>query len=66
MAETCRIAGGNPMSIEEWQALRASFKERDRDAEPPLLETSTLGGSWRGPSTRPESRRRRAAPTSTR
>ena len=35
--ETCRIAVGNPMSIEEWQALRASFKERDRDAEPPLL-----------------------------
>ncbi|MYH30880.1 MAG: hypothetical protein F4018_19820 [Acidobacteria bacterium] len=25
------------MSIEEWQALRASFKERDRDAEPPML-----------------------------
>lgn len=25
------------MSLEEWQALRASFKERDRDAEPPVL-----------------------------
>lgn len=35
--ETCRIACGNPMSIEEWQALRASFRERDRDAEPPML-----------------------------
>ena len=25
------------MSLEEWQALRARFKKRDRDAEPPVL-----------------------------
>ena len=25
------------MSLEEWQARRARFKERDRDAEPPVL-----------------------------
>ena len=25
------------MSLEEWQALRASFKECNRDAEPPVL-----------------------------
>ena len=25
------------MSLDEWQALRASLKERDRDAEPPVL-----------------------------
>jgi len=35
--KTCRIASENATSLEEWQALRASFKERDRDAEPPVL-----------------------------